>query len=68
MTTTLEIEGMSCAHCVRAVTGALEAVAGVEDARVDLDKGWAEVVHDPSTPVGELLAAVEEEGYSARKA
>lgn len=38
---TLKIKGMSCNHCVMAVTKALNAVNGVQNVKVDLDKGEA---------------------------
>lgn len=63
-TITLRVEGMSCGHCVRAVTGALEAVPGVRGARVDLEAGRAEVEHDGADPEA-LVAAVMDEGYEA---
>jgi len=38
---TIKIKGMSCRHCVLAVSKALSAVDGVKDVRVDLEKGEA---------------------------
>lgn len=38
---TLQIEGMSCQHCVGAVTKALEAIDGISGVLVDLDAGKA---------------------------
>lgn len=65
-TTTLRISGMTCDHCVRAVSGALKNVPGVEDADVDLQAGNALVNYDESrTSPSALAAAVEEEGYDA---
>lgn len=65
-TTRLEITGMTCGHCVQAVTRALTATDGVESASVDLKSGSAEVRHDEArVPAGALVAAVEEEGYRA---
>ena len=64
METVLKIEGMSCGHCVRAVTEALTSVAGVESANVDLKSGVAKVQHAPETKPSELAAAVVEEGYA----
>lgn len=61
MTTTLKIEGMTCGHCVQAVTKALKAVPGVVRADVVLDNGTAEVEGD--VPVATLRAAIEEKGY-----
>ena len=40
--TVISIKGMSCGHCVNAVTKALESVEGIADVRVDLEKGRAE--------------------------
>lgn len=39
--TTIKVKGMSCNHCVMAVTKALNAVDGVADVRVSLDAGEA---------------------------
>lgn len=63
MTTELNISGMSCGHCVKAVEGALKSVPGVEDVRVDLAGGKATV--QGSAEEGALIAAVAEEGYGA---
>ena len=62
--TKLKIDGMSCEHCVRAVSGALEKVPGVETiVEVSLDRGEANV--EGSAAAAALIAAVEEEGYRA---
>ena len=59
---TLQIEGMSCGHCVRAVTRALEEVRGVRVERVEV--GAAEVSYDAGVAAPEgISAAVEEQGY-----
>ncbi len=67
-TTTLKVGGMSCGHCVMAVTNALKGVPGVKDAKVDLQGGRAVVEYDaPATP-RDLVGAVLEEGYTAEQA
>jgi copper chaperone len=38
---TIKIEGMSCQHCVMAVTKALGSIESIKDVRVDLAKGEA---------------------------
>ncbi|MCE5336985.1 MAG: heavy-metal-associated domain-containing protein [Desulfobacteraceae bacterium] len=38
---TVKIKGMSCQHCVKAVTKALEEIEGVSEVKVDLAKGEA---------------------------
>lgn len=39
--TTIQITGMSCRHCVMAVTKALSGIDGIKDLQVDLEKGEA---------------------------
>lgn len=58
----LKIEGMSCDHCVRAVTKALAEVPGVTRVvEVSLDRGVAIV--EGEAALEQLAAAVREEGY-----
>ncbi|HJU72211.1 MAG TPA: heavy-metal-associated domain-containing protein [Gemmatimonadaceae bacterium] len=62
----LEIEGMSCAHCVAKVRGALAAVKGV--AVTDVQIGTATVEMDPvQANIGTLIDAVQDAGYEARE-
>ena len=42
-TKVLQIEGMSCAHCRRAVAEALRELEGVSSVEVDLEGGKATV-------------------------
>lgn len=60
----LKVTGMTCDHCVHAVTEALNSVPGVTRAVVDLDAGSAKVEHE-NADVDAMLAAIEEEGYDA---
>lgn len=62
----LAVEGMTCGHCVSHLTRALEAVPGVERARVDLAAKTADVTGQAS--VEALIAAVAAEGYAAAQA
>lgn len=64
-TETIEIEGMSCQHCVRAVREALEETPGVDVEHVEI--GSARLRYDPeSTDRGRIVEAVEEAGYAVR--
>lgn len=65
MTVQLKVDGMTCQNCVRHVKEALEAVEGVTSAEVDLTGGRA-VVDGSGLDTQQLVAAVEEEGYSAQ--
>jgi copper chaperone len=65
-TATLQVSGMTCQHCVKTVQQALEAVDGVEQAKVDLQAGRAVVEYDDGRTDAAMLAeAVNEEGYAA---
>jgi len=61
--TTINISGMSCNHCVMAVTKALDEVDGIVDIKVDLVKGNA--TFDEVTPVDMDIVKekVKEAGY-----
>jgi copper chaperone CopZ len=60
----LKITGMSCGACVSHVTKALQNVAGVRAASVDLGSQIARVEGEDLDGAA-LVAAVEEEGYGA---
>ena len=63
----LAIDGMSCGHCVAAVTEALSAVPGATVRRVAV--GAATVELDPQAASAEqLVQAVRDAGYEARVA
>ncbi|HYA15036.1 MAG TPA: cation transporter [Syntrophales bacterium] len=47
--TTIKIKGMSCNHCVMAVTKALSKIEGIKDVTVDLKK--REATFDEVKPV-----------------
>ncbi len=68
---TLAISGMSCGHCVAAVSEALKEVPGVSAAQVAV--GSATLTLDPSladadATVSAAVQAVEDAGYEARVA
>ena len=64
MNTELTITGMTCGHCQKAVQEALQQVAGVQSASVDLAAGRASITGPAD--VQALIAAVVEEGYEAQ--
>lgn len=62
--TIINVEGMSCSHCVNAVTKAVESLDGVSDVHVDLEKKTATIDYDSDKITLEAIkAAIEEEGY-----
>ena len=54
----LEIGGMTCESCVRAVTEMLNGVDGVLEARVDLEAERAVVKVAPGTPLDAPVRAI----------
>jgi len=60
----INVEGMSCSHCVNAVTKAVGGLDGVSDVKVDLEAKTAAVDYDYDKVTPEIIkAAIEEEGY-----
>lgn len=63
MQTLIKITGMSCGHCISAVTQSLNKVPGVE--KVDVTPEPQQAVITGNAEVAALLAAIREEGYEA---
>ena len=62
----LNVEGMSCNHCVASVRKALEGLDGVREADVNLDDKKARVELDKDLADEVLVKAVEDAGFSAK--
>jgi copper chaperone len=63
---TLNIPAISCGHCVRAVTEAVQEIDPDATVEVDIAKKQARVTSDAET--GQLLHKLAEEGYPATAA
>jgi copper chaperone CopZ len=61
MRTVVSVDGMSCAHCVRAVFTALAGVEGIE--RADVSIGKAIIDHDGSVTFDAIRDAIAIAGY-----
>lgn len=57
----LHVSGMTCAHCVAAVTRAVKELPAVEDVAVSLDRGEVRVTGSPDEDA--VRAAIAAEGY-----
>jgi copper chaperone len=57
------VTGMTCGHCVNAVTTELSAIEGVTDVNVDLETGRASVTSNEPLDRATVAAAVDEAGY-----
>ena len=61
--TTYRVTGMTCDHCVRAVSSEVSQIDGVTDVQVDLPIGQVTVVSDAPLDIDDVRAAVDEAGY-----
>lgn len=57
----LDVEGMSCNHCVMTVTKAIRSVPGVK--ALDVRVGHAHVEAEDGTARQQLVSAIEQEGF-----
>lgn len=63
---TLNVEGMSCQHCVTSVKKSLEAVHGVEEATPDLESGKV-IIHGKNLDYELLKQSIIESGYRVKE-
>jgi copper chaperone len=63
-TSSYTVTGMTCGHCVQAVTDEVSAIGGVEKVEVDLATGALTVVSTGALPRAAIEAAVDEAGYA----
>jgi copper chaperone CopZ len=66
-TTTISIDGMTCGHCVDAVTEELQALDGVRGVSIELNKGGistATVSSEADLDPAQIGEAVAEAGYT----
>ena len=64
-TVKLDIEGMSCDHCVSAVTGALRKLDGVQVRDVGIGEATVDIEPEKANPET-VATAVSDAGYKAR--
>ena len=62
-TATYTVTGMTCGHCVSAVTEEVARIPGVTAVDVDLESGGLTVTSDAPVDEAAVRAAVEEAGY-----
>lgn len=60
---TYKVPDVSCEHCVRAITGELEKLGGVDAVQVDIPTKIVTVRHDGSVSEDAIRAGIEEAGY-----
>jgi copper chaperone len=63
-TTTYTVTGMTCGHCVNAVSAEVGKLPGVSDVAVDLAAGTVTVTSEAPLDSQAVRAAVDEAGYA----
>ncbi|GLW33407.1 heavy-metal-associated domain-containing protein [Actinoplanes regularis] len=63
VTSTYTVKGMTCSHCVKAVTEEISALPGVSDVQVDLGSGGVSVTSEAPLTDDAVRAAIDEAGY-----
>ena len=63
-TVTLNVKGMSCGHCVKAVEGSVGELEGVKQVNVKLDEAMVDVTYNESQlSLDTIKETIEEQGY-----
>lgn len=66
--TTLVAPEISCAHCQRAIEGALGQLAGVSQVQVDIPTKTVQLTYDPRViALSAIEEVLEETGYTVAK-
>ncbi|MFF1540084.1 heavy-metal-associated domain-containing protein [Microbacterium sp. NPDC058269] len=60
-----QVTGMTCGHCEMSIREEVSQIAGVEDIEVNAQTGKLAVTGTDAVDDAQVLAAVEEAGYSA---
>ena len=63
VTSTYTVSGMTCSHCVQAVTSEISELPGVDTVQVDLSTGAVTVISAAPLSADAVRAAVDEAGY-----
>ena len=65
-TTMLRVQGMTCGHCVAAVTSEISSLPGVTNVEVSLNAGAlsdVQVTSSAALDLADVRAAIDEAGY-----
>lgn len=63
----LQVEGMSCGHCVKAVENSLGELNGIDSVNVTLAEGLVDVAYNAKKiTVDTIKETITEEGYTVK--
>lgn len=64
---TLNVEGMSCGHCVKAVEGSVGGLNGVSSVKVDLENKKVEVeFNQADVTLDKIKETIDDQGYDVK--
>ncbi|MDP4084003.1 MAG: copper chaperone CopZ [Bacillota bacterium] len=64
---TLNVQGMSCGHCVKAVEGSVGALGGVSSVKVDLKAAKVDVEFDlQKVSLDKIKETIDDQGYDVK--
>lgn len=61
---TLQVQGMSCGHCVSAIENSVGAMNGVQKVNVELNNGTVDVEYNNDVDVQKITDTIEDQGYT----
>ncbi len=64
---TLNVQGMSCGHCVKAVEGSVGALSGVSTVKVNLEAAKVDVEFNPQeVSLDKIKETIDDQGYEVQ--
>ncbi len=64
---TLNVEGMSCGHCVKAVEGSVGKLTGVSNVKVHLENGTVDVEYNnEEVSLDAIKETIDDQGYDVK--
>lgn len=61
---TLNVVGMSCGHCVKAIEGSVGELPGVSNVKVHLESGKVDVEYSPTeVSLDKIKETIDDQGY-----
>ncbi|MFY0781788.1 copper chaperone CopZ [Peribacillus simplex] len=64
---TLNVKGMSCGHCIKAIEGSVGKLSGVNSVKVNLDSGTVEVEFNTNdVTLDSIKETIDDQGYDVQ--
>ena len=64
---TLNVQGMSCGHCVKAVEGSVGALKGISSVKVDLKSAKVDVeFNTQEVSLDKIKETIDDQGYDVK--